>query len=70
MTLTPVADERGWLQYWVSSRRDISERAEAALALSELTEALKTETTARSVQAMRRSTAQDVAKHLHEMRSV
>jgi PAS domain S-box-containing protein len=70
MTLIPVADERGWLQYWVSSRRDISERAEAALALSELTEALETETTARTVQAMRHSAAQDVAKHLHEMRNV
>ena len=35
ITMTPVADERGWLHYWVSSHRDIADRALAALARTE-----------------------------------
>jgi len=36
MTISPVADERGWFRYWFSVERDITERkhAEQALALS------------------------------------
>jgi PAS domain S-box-containing protein len=78
MTMTPVDDERGWLQYWVSSRRDITERAQAELALIDLSQSLNAEISERTGQLQQalstlesasRSVAQDVANHLHEMRS-
>jgi PAS domain S-box-containing protein len=69
MTMTPVADERGWLQYWVSSRRDISEREQAAVALSELSEALEAQANDRALHAMNYSIVQDSSRHLSELRS-
>jgi PAS domain S-box-containing protein len=69
MTLTPVADERGWLQYWVSSRRDISERDQAAVALRELNEALEAQANERALHALNHSMTLDAAKHLIEVRS-
>jgi hypothetical protein len=69
MTMTPVADERGWLQYWVSSRRDISEREQAAVALSELNEALEAQANDRALHAMNYSIVHDSNRHLSELRS-
>lgn len=68
MTITPVADERGWLQYWVSSRRDISEREQAAVALSELNEALEAQANERALHALNHGMAQDANRHLNELR--
>jgi PAS domain S-box-containing protein len=69
ITLTPVTDERGWLQYWVSSQRDISDRAQAAQALSELNQALEAEAITRAMQMMNHRAVRDVEQHLHEVRS-
>jgi PAS domain S-box-containing protein len=69
MTLIPVADERGALQYWVSSRRDISEREQAAMALSELNDALEAQANERALHAINHNLAQDAARHLNKVRS-
>jgi PAS domain S-box-containing protein len=69
MTLIPVADERGSLQYWVSSRRDISEREHAAMALSELNDALDAQANERTLQTINHTLARDASRHLNKVRS-